>query len=192
MNEMHDPAETGAAAGAASSTELERLATEIRELDDAARATAKTALELAMETGGKLLQARDIIERDATIKHKDKAFGDWRLENFSAPQRTLRQYMNLAQAFSGKEVGHIPQTVLRELAAPKNETIREAVVEELSGREEISVQQAREVIADERVKAGLQPPKPELTPEELAQKRLAAMVELFGLDQVKTWLQAIE
>jgi len=178
--------------GPQSRQELERLSNEIRELDDKARATAKTAIELAMETGRKLIEARDVIERDDAVENKEQAFGEWRVDNFSAPTRTLREYMNLARAFDGKDVGHIPQSVLKDLAAPKNEEIREAAFEEISGREEITVKEARDVIDQHRVDAGLQPPKVELTPEEQAQKRLSAMVELFGVDQVKLWLDAFD
>jgi hypothetical protein len=176
----------------ASRTELERLSGEIRQLDDQARATAKTAIELAMETGRKLIEARDVIERDDAIEDKEQVFGEWRVDNFSAPTRTLREYMNLARAFDGRDIGHIPQSVLKDLAAPKNEKIREAAFEELSGREELSVKEAREVVDEHRIKAGLAQPKPELTPEELAQKRLSAMVDLFGLEQVKHWLEALD
>jgi hypothetical protein len=172
--------------------ELDRLAEEIRQLDDKARATAKTAVELAMDTGRKLLQARELIERDDSVKNKDKAFGQWREANFSSPSRTMREYMSLARAFEGKDVGEIPHTVLRELAAPKNEEIREAVFEELSDRKEVDIKEAKELIADHRVSAGLDQPKPELTPEEQAQKRLSAMVDLFGIEQVKVWLEAMD
>ncbi len=172
--------------------ELERLSVEIRRLDDSARATARTAIELAMETGRKLIEAREVIERDESIENKEQAFGEWRLDNFSAPTRTMREYMNLARAFDGKDIGQIPQSVLKDLAAPKNEKIRDAAFEELSGREEITVKEAREVIDEHRINAGLQPPKVELTPEEQAQKRLNAMVELFGIEQVKLWLDAFD
>ncbi len=172
--------------------ELDQLVGEIRELDDQARDTAKTAIELAMQTGRKLLQARSLIEQDDSIENKDKAFSLWREEHFAAPAKTMREYMNLAQAFEGRDIGRIPQTVLKELAAPKNEQIREAAFEELVEKENVSVKEAKELITDHRVKAGLEQPKPELTPEELAQKRLGAMVELFGLDQVRTWLQSME
>jgi hypothetical protein len=172
--------------------DLDRLAEDIRALDEKARATAKTAVELAMETGRKLLEAREIIEQDASVKNKDKAFGVWRETNFSSPGRTMREYMSLARAFDGKDIGQIPHTVLRELAAPKNEEIREAVFEELADREEVDIKEAKELITDRRISAGLEQPKPELTPEEQAQKRLGAMVDLFGIEQVKIWLDAFD
>ncbi len=176
----------------ATGTELDRLAADIRQLDADARATAKTALELAMETGRKLIEARDWIDRDDAVGNKDKAFGDWRAANFSTPSRTMREYMNLARSFHGKDTGAIPQSVLYQLAAPKNEEIREQVFEELKEREDLSVKEAKEVIAEQRVKAGLDQPRPELTPEEQAQKRLASMVEMFGMDQIRTWLEGMD
>lgn len=176
----------------AANPELDRLAKEIRELDEKARATAKTAMELAMETGRKLLRARSIIDQDESVSNKDKAFGAWRAENFSIPNRTTREYMNLARVFDGRDTGEIPQSVLYELAAPKNEQVREAVYEELVEREDVNLKDAKEVISEHREKAGLDEPRVELTPEEQAQKRLQAMVDLFGLEQVKLWLDAFD
>lgn len=173
-------------------TELDRLAGEIRKLDVDARATAKTAIELAMETGNKLLEARRFIDDDDGISNKDKAFGDWRSASFNMPTRTMREYMNLARSFSGKDTGEIPQSVLYELAAPKNEEIRTAAFDELVDMEEVSIKDAKEVIAEHRLEAGLDQPKPELTPEEQAQKRLSSMVDLFGVEQVRLWLESFE
>lgn len=180
------------ALGPESLSQLELLATEIRGLDEKARATAKTAMELAMETGRKLIQARKIIDQDDAVSNKDKVFGEWRMDNFAMPARTTREYMNLAKAFDGRDVGEIPQSVLYELAAPKNETIREAAFDDLVERKDLNIKDAKEVISEHRQEAGLEQPRPELTPEEQAQKRLSAMVDLFGLEQLRIWLDAFE
>ena len=52
--------------------------------------------------------------------------------------------------------------------------------------------EAKEQIDSHRIHAGLEQPKPELTPDEQAQKRLYAMVERFGVEQARLGLDAFE